>query len=120
MEGLRGAPLGVRMFIPEANPNIQDRINSVNTLFRNPMGRSRVELAPYMTETTADFETVLKDKNGKIKKTTNKKDPYFRRTSWSDGFGYLAHYREPATRQAARYPHRPARRMKQPGYSFGG
>lgn len=117
-EGLRGAPLAMRTFVPQVNPNIQDRINAVNVLLRDAQGRSRVEVAPYMVETIADFEQVLRSKDGKLKKTTNKKDPYFRRTSWSDGFGYMAAYREPATRVAA--SHRPARRMKQPGYQFGG
>jgi hypothetical protein len=72
-----------------------------------------------MTETIADFEQVLRDKQGKIKKTTNKKDPYFRRTSWTDGFGYMAHYREPASRVAASHRRPSSRPMKQAGYAFG-
>jgi len=119
MEALRGASLSVRMFIPESNPNIDDRVNSVNTLLRAPGGRSRVEVPPSMTETIADFETVVKDKHGKIKKTTNKNDPYFRRTSWSDGFGYMAHYREPATRLGVSLRHT-TKKMRQPTYNFGG
>lgn len=120
-EGLRGSNLGVKMFVPEANPNIQDSINAVNVLLRGPDGRSRVEVPSYMTETIADFEQVLRSKDGKIKKTTNKKDPYFRRTSWTDGFRYMASYREPASRIAAsRRQGQSARRIKQPGYAFGG
>lgn len=121
MEGLRGSNLGVKMYVPEANPNIQDRINAVNTLLRDPQGRNRVEMNPLMVETIADFEQVLRSKDGKIKKTTNKKDPYYRRTSWTDGFGYMAAYREPASRVAASHRQtQPRHRMKQPGYVFGG
>jgi len=122
MEGLRGAKHSVKLYVPEANPNIQDRVNATCMILRDPMGRSRFELAPYMVETIADFEQVVLDKHGKIKKTTNKKDPYFRRTSWSDGFGYMASYREPATRGTAsrrQSATNPQRRMKQPGYAFG-
>lgn len=115
-EGLRGSNLAIRMFLPEANPNIQDSLNSMNMLFRDPQGRSRIEMAPYMTETIADFEQVVKDKQGKIKKTTNKKDPYFRRTSWSDGVRYMADFREPARRINAGRRDSRHRPMKQPGY----
>ena len=120
-EGLRGSNLRTRFFLPEANPNIQDRLNAVNVILRGPDGRNRLELAPYMVETIADFEQVIRAKDGKIKKTTNKKDPYYRRTSWSDGIGYMAAYREPATRVSAsrRQSFNPQRRMKQPGYAFG-
>jgi phage terminase large subunit-like protein len=116
-DGLRGSPFATRMFVPEANPNIQDRINAVNVLLRDQGGRNRVEVCSGMLETIADFEQVVRSKDGKIKKTTNKKDPYFRRTSWTDGFGYMAAYREPATRGSA--SRRPVR-MKQPNYAFGG
>jgi phage terminase large subunit-like protein len=118
LEGLRGANLATRLFVPEANPNIQDRINAVNLLLRDQHGRSRIELAPYMMETIADFEQVVRSKDGKLKKTTNKKDPYFRRTSWTDGIGYMAAYREPATRVSASTSRRV--RVKQAGYAFGG
>ena len=118
MEGLKGRQLGIRMHVPESNPNIQDRINSVNALMRDSQGRVRTELAPCMVETIADFEQVVRSKDGKIKKTTNKRDPYFRRTSWSDGFGYMATYREPATRASA--SGRPAPKIKQVSYRFGG
>lgn len=120
MEGMRGAATKIRMFLPEQNPNIQDRLNSTNVLFRDQNGRSRVEVSPCMVETIADFEQVVRSKDGKIKKTTNKKDPYFRRTSWSDGFGYMADYREPARRLHASRRGSVTRPMKQATYSFGG
>jgi len=120
MDGLKGAQLGIKMFVPDVNPNIQDRINAVNMLLRGPDGRSSVDMCPTMIETIADFEQVVRDKQGKIKKTTNKKDPYFRRTSWTDGFGYMAHWRHPSMRVDGRFPGKRSNRVRQVGYSFGG
>jgi hypothetical protein len=84
-------------------------------LLRGVHGEVRLEVAPHCIETIADFEEVLRSKDGGIKKSTNRQDPYSRRTAWTDSLGYMAAYNEPVAQQIA-----PQRRLKiaSPGYSF--
>ncbi len=117
-DAMRGSNLSVRYLIPEANPNIQDRLNSVNHVLRDSQGRVRLEVPKSFTETIADFEKVVRTKDGKIFKTTNKKSPMFRRTSWTDGIGYMLAYREPALRLGG--PIHRERRIRMKQVSYGG
>ncbi len=119
LEVLRRLPYPVEMRVPEDNPGVIDRINAVNNLLRGVGGEVRLELAPTMVETIADFEEVLRDKSGGIKKTTNRMDPYCRRTAWTDGIGYMAAYNEPVGSSVGGSGRRLVS-VKSPGYSFSG
>ena len=81
--------------LPERQPNVRDRINAVNFLLRGINGEVRAEFAPRCPELIEDLEIVQRGKDGGILKAKDKKDPYFRRTHTSDGFGYMAVQREP-------------------------
>lgn len=84
--------LPTRMKVPLKNPLVNDRLAAVNRAFKNEEGQSLVEIDPSCTELIADLEQVLLDSHGGIKKSHNSKDPYYRRTHASDGFGYwIAH-----------------------------
>lgn len=98
---MRTYPSPTRLKVPQANPLVNDRVNSVNVAFRDEYGRSRVEIDPGMIELVADFEQVLDDGRGGIKKTTNRKDPYKARTHISDAWGYWI-YREAPVRSKPR------------------
>lgn len=85
----------IRMRVPETNPSVTSRINAVNRMFRDELGEARVEIDPSCTELIADFEQVISDGRGGIKKTYNSKDSYFYRTHISDAYGYMIGYEEP-------------------------
>lgn len=107
----------VRLKVPEANPNVPDRINAVNRALRDEQGVSRVEIDPSCKELIADLEEVLRDEKGGIKKTRNRRDPYFQRTHLSDAFGYWVVYEEPV--RSRTIGEKIINAIKQPGYSFG-
>lgn len=88
-----GSP--IRMRVPPENPRVPDRINAVNRLLLDERGGIRLTVEPRCLELIADLEGVLRDQRGGIKKVTNRKDPYFRRTHTSDALGYLVSYEEP-------------------------
>lgn len=110
-----GAP--VRLRVPETNPNVPDRINAINTAFRDQQGVSHVEIDPSCVELIADLEGVLRDNTGGIKKTRNRRDPYFRRTHTSDALGYWIAYEAPV--RSSSFMERVVTAIKQPGYAFG-
>lgn len=85
----------VRMKVPEANPFEQDRVNAVNAALRDEYGAAHMIIDPSCRETIIDFEQVLVDPRGGIKKTYNRSDPYNRRTHLSDGAGYLTNVVRP-------------------------
>ena len=85
----------IRMKVPEKNPPIPDRINAVNRLLIGDRGDVRLRVNPECHDLVADLEGVLRDQKGGILKVSNRRDPYFRRTHWSDALGYLVAYEEP-------------------------
>ena len=85
----------IRLKVPEANPMVPDRINAVNAQLLDMEGIARVEIDPSCKELIDDLEQVLRDNRGGLKKTSNRKDPYFRRTHPSDALGYWINYEEP-------------------------
>lgn len=107
-----GAP--VKLFIPESNPKVPDRVNAVNHALRDEDGYVRLLLDPSCHELASDLENVLRDQKGGILKSTNRKDPYFRRTHTSDGLGYwiarMAPVRPPSDRDTKKTP------MPRPSY----
>lgn len=81
-------PVPFRLKVPHSNPLVVDRLNAVNRAFVDEQGFVGVVINESCTELIADFEDVLRDPKGGIKKTYNAKDSYFRRTHTSDAFGY--------------------------------
>ena len=77
-----------KLKIPTVNPNPNDRINAVNRAFKDETGEHKFEIDPCCVELIDDFEQVLRDKRGGIKKSHNPKEPYYRRTHASDAVGY--------------------------------
>ncbi len=107
-----GSP--VRLKVPEANPLVSDRINAVNRVFKDETGTIRVEVDPSCKELIADFEEVLRDNKGGIKKVSDRKNPYSRRTHPSDAFGYWVCREEPV--RVRSIGERIVSAIKQPGY----
>lgn len=109
-----GAPVKLR--VPESNPIVPDRVNAVNRLLKDEQGEVRLLVDPSCTELISDMEQVLRDARGGIKKTYNRKDPYFRRTHLSDALGYWIVYDEPV-RAVSMVPNQ-LMRIKSPGYAW--
>jgi len=111
-------PVPVRFKLPTKNPNVIDRINAVNAALKDEVGAINLHVAPECKELIQDFEEVLSDNKGGIKKTSNPRDPYFRRTHMSDALGYWVSYEAPA-KKLSYYSMRP--RVVVPGipkYAF--
>jgi phage terminase large subunit-like protein len=114
LNAMRSYPAPVRLKVPEVNPHVADRINAVNAVCRDETGEVCLEVDPSCKELIADFEQVLRDVRGKIKKTSNSSDPYFRRTHISDACGYWLAYESPVrglhetARRAAPLPPTPS------------
>lgn len=105
-----------RLKVPEANPPIPDRINAVNHIMRDEDGENRFECDPSCIELISDFEQVLRDGRGGIKKSTARKEVYFKRTHTSDAAGYWIVYEEPVRRMNKESLQ--LVRIRQPGYGF--
>jgi phage terminase large subunit-like protein len=104
----------VRLKVPESNPLEVDRVNAVNVALRDAQGATHLIIAPTCREAIADFEQVLADPRGGIKKTYNRKDPYSRRTHISDEIGYYV-----AQEMPVRIPRTSERKPREsiPGYT---
>ncbi len=85
---LSGYSAPLRLKVPERNPAVTDRVNAVNRACKDEEGMNRLLIDPDCEELIADLEQVLADGRGQIRKTYNKKDPYFHRTHMSDALGY--------------------------------
>ena len=116
LEALRGLPYPVSMKVPEVNPLVTDRVNAVNMSLRGVRGEVRVEVAGHCDDFIADMEEVLRDPKGGIKKVSRRDDPYCRRTSWSDAFGYMVAYHDPIIPGFANSERRTVR-VKSPQYN---
>jgi hypothetical protein len=88
MNEMRDYPAPLKLKVPEKNPSVTDRINAMNLAFRNDSKEVMLEVDPSCEELISDFEQVISDGKGGIKKTHNRKDPYFKRTHTSDALGY--------------------------------
>jgi hypothetical protein len=109
-------PAPVRLVVPESNPPQTSRINAVNLACKNEQGQINLEVDPSCSELIQDMEEVLLDEKGGIKKTSNRKDPYFKRTHVSDGMGYWIWYEAPVRILSSS---RPTGAIKSPSYNFG-
>ncbi len=95
MNCMKDYPAPLRMKVPQKNPSVADRINSMNVAFKNTEGEIDLEVDPLCVELINDFEQVISDGKQGIKKTHNKKDPYYRRTHMSDAAGYWVNFEAP-------------------------
>lgn len=125
MDQFRALPYPIELRLPEGQPPQRDRINAVNFLLRGPNGEVRAEFAPRCPELIEDLETVQRDRKGGILKAHDKKDPYFRRTHTSDGYGYMAVFREPVAmveqyREGLALAHSGAGMARLPSPGYGG
>lgn len=119
VNALRKYNIPLKIKVPEANPPVNDRINAVNNaLVQVENGAVHVEIDAGCKELIADLEGVLRDKSNGIKKSSNRKDPYFRRTHISDAFGYWVTFEEPV--HTRNFQERKDRtKIKQPSYKVG-
>lgn len=105
-----------KMKVPENNPSVPDRINAMNTIMRDSDGENRFECDPSCIGLIADFEQVLRDGRGGIKKSSNRKDPYFQRTHYTDAAGYWISWEEPVRR--IKQEQRRKVKISTPSYGF--
>lgn len=100
MRAMSNYPVPVKLKLPTKNPNVVDRINAVNAALRDEIGAVNLNIAyGECPELIQDFEEVLTDNNGGIKKTKNPRDPYYRRTHMTDAIGYWVGYEAPPKKQ---------------------
>lgn len=92
---MRDYPAPLTLRVPETNPPISDRVNAFNRALVDETGQINIEMDPECEELILDMEQVKADKKGSIKKTTNRKDPYFWRTHASDAVGYWITFEQP-------------------------
>lgn len=98
LKALRKYNVPIKIKVPEANPPVNDRINAVNNALHSvESGAVHVEIDVSCSELIADLEGVLRDVRGGIKKVTNRRDPYFKRTHISDALGYWITFEEPVS-----------------------
>ncbi|MNY30892.1 hypothetical protein D3C86_1650270 [compost metagenome] len=89
---LRGAfPRGFALRVPDANPPVKDRVNSVNAKLKNGLGVASWWIAPRCKGLIKDLSRVRwRDGTTELDK---KSDPTL--THLSDGIGYLIHWEFP-------------------------
>ena len=115
LNNMQNYPAPLKMKVPESNPGVPDRINAVNRACKHESGEVMLEVDPDCDELISDMEQVLSDGKGGIKKTFNRKDPYFRRTHTSDALGYWVYHEAPVVSlQSGSVPRRTV--IKRPGY----
>ena len=75
--------------VPQANPHVKDRVNSMNAMLLNNSGERRLMVDPRCKELIADFEQVQwnSDSAGNQTADLSKKDP--KRSHVSDSCGYV-------------------------------
>lgn len=88
-------PAPLRMRVPNVNPGVDTRIQAVNRACRDENGERRLIVDARCEELIADLEGVVSDGRAGIKKVSNRKDPYHRRTHTSDALGYWLTYEAP-------------------------
>lgn len=93
---MRQHRIPIVMKVPLANPPVVDRINAVNVALQNEQGLVSLYIDPdTCPELIKDLDQVVYDKRNKLKKVTNRNDPYFWRTHMSDAMGYWIAYEAP-------------------------
>lgn len=114
MQELAGMQLHLR--VPEKNPSIPLRLNTVNRALSSPAGTSMVKIDRSCAELIADLEQVQLAPDGKILKITDRRNPYFRRTATSDALGYWICMEDPSLVLAGGYRRHGGRQIRQVRY----
>lgn len=109
-------PAPVRLYVPESNPGVDTRIQAVNRACRDEQGRRLLQVQQGCDELIADLEQVVSDGRGGIKKVSNKKDSYFRRTHMSDALGYWLSWSAPVVSMGRSTGGRNVVKLRRPGY----
>lgn len=118
---MKSYPAPVRLRIPHKNPHVRDRVNAVNRACRTEDSEVLLLIdGAKCPELIKDLEQVQLDANGKIRKTTDRKDPYTRRTHISDALGYWIAYEEPVIRSGEPSRRSNAVHIQPPGYTITG
>jgi hypothetical protein len=99
---MMGYPAPVRLKVPASNPPVADRLNAVNMALSGFDGQIGVAIDPRCKELVTDLEQVVLAQNASIKKSSDKRDPYYRRTHISDALGYWVHSVKPVVLQRPR------------------
>ena len=95
MNELRHYGLVAKLKLGRRNPLVSERLNATNRALKDEEGQRCVQIDPKCKELIDDFEQVLLDPRGGIKKSHNKKDPYFKRTHAVDSGTYWIVYEAP-------------------------
>jgi hypothetical protein len=114
-ETLRGYPAPIREFLPKRNPFVPDRLNAMNRALSGSDGRVRLLAGPACVELHKDFEEVLRDARGGLKKVHHPEDPYYQRTHATDAVGYAVAFTDPVPQNVAEERPR-LRHIPMPGY----
>lgn len=118
LQGMRDYPVPLKLKVPWENPLVRDRLNAMNYALKNEFGQLNLEVDPdWCPELVKDLEQVVMDPRGGIKKVTDKKNPYCRRTHISDALGYWVCYEAPVMAQTRNLSR--GGQIRQPGYAFG-
>ena len=118
MRAMSNYPVPAKLKLPLKNPNVQDRINAVNTALKDEIGAINLRVHKDCPELIQDFEEVLTDHSGGIRKTKNPRDPYYKRTHASDDVGYWVAYEAPAKVQSYYKLKSRVQIPKVPSYAF--
>jgi hypothetical protein len=113
---MKDYPVPLALKVLDKNPSISDRVNSVNVACRGLQGVIDLEIDPSCEELITDLEQVITDGKQGIKKTFNKKDPYYRRTHMSDALGYWVSFEAPIVPIVIEQVKRHVPVPKSPGY----
>lgn len=113
---LRPYNLNVRKKVPDKNPMVSARVNSMQYNLLDEHGEHHIEVDPKCKELIEDFDGVLLDPAGGLKKSRKPQEAYYRRTGTSDGAGYWITYERPI-REATMDDREPVN-IKQTTYGF--
>jgi hypothetical protein len=113
-EAFKGYPVPIQLLLPTRNPAVVDRLNAVNRKLSGPNGRVGIIVGPLCEELIADFEEVLRDPRGGIKKVHHPENSYYQRTHASDALGYGVSFTDPVPRFISVVNN--LRRVPRPGY----
>ncbi len=95
------------------------RMGAVNNALKGPGGISNIQISNKCVELIKDFEDVVVDGMGRIKKVpTSSNDPYARRTHLSDALGYFIEYEAPVILHSIAKGSAAGTNFKAPAYGF--
>ena len=93
-------------------------MGAINSALRGPGGISNIQISNKCVELIKDFEDVVVDGAGRIKKiSTSSNDPYAKRTHTSDAVGYWVEYEAPVILRSSKV-NSVAVNFKPPSYGF--